>query len=62
MSVIFQKIYHNKLFFIMEVDAVINDFDAVMRNDKAPHYLTGTVKMTKSKLSEWEIKGRNIVN
>lgn len=49
----------NKLLFIMEVDVIINqdtsDFaqtDTVMSNDKAVNCLTGTVKMTKSKLSE----------
>lgn len=50
---------HYVLLHNTEVNVIINgdtsDFaqaDTVMRNDKAVNCLTGTVKMTKSKLSE----------
>lgn len=50
---------HYVLLYNTEVNVIINgdtsDFaqaDTVMRNDKAVNCLTGTVKMTKSKLSE----------
>lgn len=34
--------------------------DTAMRNDKSVNCLTGTVKMTKSKLSECDMKGERV--